>query len=190
MKSYIHISEALGLPDTGNKREKGLEHKKEKARLKAKRVRESSIIARRRGERSLTPGVKVIGSRILDGETEDADREVAENQLQQEIIEYLLKRGGFEITEEVLHDTLSKRRDSDDIMDVRIARVAGFHDRWGLDRKFTRESPHAHRFEDGVIFERSLTSYGGYQSRTYYVVEGSQFRAFAQHNFRKGEYEK
>jgi hypothetical protein len=150
-------------------------------------VRDSTTIARRRGERSLSPGVKIVGSHLLDGDKEGTATEVSERQLQQEVIDYLLKRGGFEITEEVLLDTLPKKRDSDDVMDVRIARIMGFHDRWGLDRKFTRESTHAHRFEDGVIFEHSLTSYGGYQSRTYYVVEGSQFRAFAQHNFRKSE---
>ncbi|MHA1939036.1 MAG: hypothetical protein ACXABV_15635 [Candidatus Thorarchaeota archaeon] len=164
-----------------------MEHKKEQARQRAKRVRKSSIIARKRGERSLSPGVKVIGSHLLDEDETEISGEVSESQLQLDVIDYLLRRGGFEITEEVLVDTLSKKRDSDDIMDVRIARVVGFHDRWGLDRKFTRESAHAHRFEDGVIFEHSLTSYGGYQSRTYYVVEGSQFHAFAQHNFRKSE---
>jgi hypothetical protein len=150
-------------------------------------VKDSTTIARRRGERSLSPGVKIVGSRLLDGNKEGTVTEASERQLQQEVIDYLLKRGGFEIIEEVLIDTLSKKRDSDDVMDVRIARIVGFHDRWGLDRKFTRESAHAHRFEDGVIFEHSLTSYGGYQSRTYYMVDGSQFRAFAQHNFRKSE---
>jgi hypothetical protein len=165
----------------------GIESKKEQARQRAKRVRKSGIIARRRGERSLSPGVKVIGSRLLDENEEETSGEVLENQLQLAVTDYLLRRGGFEITEEVLVDTLSKKRDSEDVMDVRIARIVGFHDRWGLDRKFTRESVHAHRFEDGAIFEHSLTSYGGYQSRTYYVVEGSQFRAFAQHNFRRSE---
>jgi len=118
---------------------------------------------------------------------DDAAKKISGSMLQQEVTDYLLRRGGFEITEEILVDTLSKKRDGDDIMEVRIACVVGFHNRWGLDRKFTRESAHAHRFEDGVIFERSLTSYGGYQSRTYYVVEGSRFRSFAQHNFRKSE---
>jgi hypothetical protein len=150
-------------------------------------MRESGIIARRRGERSISPGVKIVGSSLLGGNAEKTALEASESQMRREVTDYLLRRGGFEITEEVLVDTLSKKRDSDDIMDVRIARVVGFHDRWGLDRKFTRESVHAHRFEDGVIFEHSLTSYGGYQSRTYYVVEGLQFHAFAQHNFRKSE---
>ena len=164
-----------------------MEHKKEQARQRAKKVRGSAIIAKRRGERSLSPGVRVIGSRLLEGDKEGSPEEAMIYQLQQEVTDYLLKRGGFEIAEDVLLDTLSNKRDSDDIMDVRIARVVGFHDRWGLDRRFTRESAHAHRFEDGTIFEYSLTSYGGYASRTYYVVEGSQFRAFAQHNFRKSE---
>jgi hypothetical protein len=164
-----------------------LEHKKEQARQRAKRMRETAITAKRRGERSLSPGVRVIGSKLLEGDKEGSTEKAMIHQLQQEVTDYLLKRGGFEITEEVLLDTLSKKRDNDDIMDVRIARVIGFHDRWGLDRKFTRESAYAHRFEDGTIFEHSLTSYGGYASRTYYVVEGFQFRAFAQHNFRKSE---
>ena len=148
-------------------------------------MRDSGTIARRRGERSLSPGVKVIGSRLLDENSDGVVKEDSGNQLQMAVTEYLLNRGGFEIKEESLIDTLSKKRDSDDVMDVRIARIIGFHDRWGLDRKFTRESAHAHRFEDGVIFEYSLKSYGGYESRTYYVVLGSQFRAFAQHNFRR-----
>jgi hypothetical protein len=167
-----------------------LERKKEQARQRAKRVRESGIIARRRGESSLSPGVKVIGSRLLDADEEKTASADSQSKLLQDVTNYLLKRGGFLITEAVLVDTLSKKRDSDDVMDVRIAKIVGFHDRWGLDRKFTRESAHAHRFEDGTIFEHSLTSYRGYESRTYYVVDGSHFRAFAQHNFRKDEYEK
>ena len=99
--------------------------------------------------------------------------------------EYLLNKGGFQITEEQIVDTISKKRDSKDVMDVRIARVMGFHERWGLDRRFISKSIYAHRFENGTIIEHSLTSYGGYASRTYYVVEGNEFRAFAQQNFRK-----
>jgi hypothetical protein len=164
-----------------------MERKKEQARKRGKRVRESGIIARRRGERSLSPGVKVLGSSLLNGDVEDAAKEVPEYRLQTEVTDYILNRGGFEVSDENLVDTLSKKRDSEAVMDVRIAQVVGFHDRWGLDRKFTRESAHAHRFEDGVIFEYSLKSYGGYESRTYFVVEESHFRAFAQHNFRKSK---
>jgi hypothetical protein len=167
-----------------------LERKKEQARQRAKRVRESGIIARRRGESSLSPGVKVVGSRLLDADDEKTANADSQSKLLQDVTSYLLKRGGFLVTEEVHVDTLSKKRDSNDVMDVRIAGLVGFHDRWGLDRKFTRESTHAHRFEDGTIFEYSLTSYGGYQSRTYYVVDEYHFRAFAQHNFRRNEYEK
>ncbi|MHA2302642.1 MAG: hypothetical protein ACXACD_16980 [Candidatus Thorarchaeota archaeon] len=176
----------IGLPNQESEdKQNGLERKREQARQRAKRVRESAIIAKRRGEKSLSPGIRVVGSRLLDGNKGSSAEKPTMIQLQLEVTDYLMGRGGFEITEEVLVDILSKKRDNDDIMDVRIARVVGFHDRWGLDRKFTRESAHAHRFEDGTIFEHSLTSYGGYASRTYYVVEGSQFRAFAQHNFRK-----
>ncbi|MFW9890402.1 MAG: hypothetical protein ACFFER_19670 [Candidatus Thorarchaeota archaeon] len=165
-----------------------MERKKEQARQRAKRVRESGIIAGRRGESSLSTGVKVIGSRLLDADGEKiANEKDSQSKLLQDVTNYLVKRGGFLITEEILVDTLSKKRDSNDVMDVRIARVVGIHDRWGLDRKFTRESAHAHRFEDGTIFEHSLTSYGGYVSRTYYVVDGSHFHAYAQHNFRKSK---
>jgi hypothetical protein len=150
-------------------------------------VHQSGIIARRRGERSLSPGIKVIGSSLLEGNRRESSEETSENRLLLDVTDYLLERGGFQVSDAVLIETLSKKRDSEDVMDVRIARIVGFHDRWGLDRKFTRESAHAHRFEDGVIFEHNLKSYGGYVSRTYYVVEGSQFRAFAQHNFRKTE---
>ena len=101
------------------------------------------------------------------------------------ITEYLLEKGGFEITEEQLVDTISKKRDSKDVMEVQIARIKGFQEKWGLDRRFLSKSIYAHRFEDGAIFEQSLISYGGFVSRTYYVVEGNEFRAFAQHNFRK-----
>lgn len=170
-----------------NDSQAGLEHKKEQARLRAKRVRESAIIARQRSERSLSPGVKIIGSGLLEEESGDADEQILKSQLQQDVADYILKRGGFLVTGEEKVETLSRKRDIEEIMDVRIARVTGFHDRWGLDRKYTRESAHAHRFEDGTIFEYTLRSYSGYESRTYYVVDGPQFRAFAQHNFRKSD---
>lgn len=99
--------------------------------------------------------------------------------------EYLLGKGGFEITEEQLVNSISKKRDSEDVMEIQIARIIGFHEKWGLDRKFISKSIYAHRFENGSVLEQSLISYGGYVSRTYYVVEGNEFRAFAQRNFRK-----
>lgn len=126
-----------------------------------------------------------MGSRLLEGGSEERDRADSENELKQAVIEYLLNRSGFQVTEEMLVDKISKKRDTEDVMDIQIARIIGFHEKWGLDRRFIRKSIFAHRFENGVIFEYSLISYGGYVSRTYYVVEGNEFRAFAQRNFRK-----
>ncbi|MFW9834876.1 MAG: hypothetical protein ACFFEK_12830 [Candidatus Thorarchaeota archaeon] len=131
----------------------------------------------------MTPGVKIVGSTLFDNKSERPS-EVASD-LKQAVIEYLLRKGGFEITEERLIDTISKKRDSKDVMEVQIARIDGLDEKWGLARKFLHKSLFAHRFSDGTILEHSLISYGGYFSRTYYVVEGSTFRAFAQRNFRK-----
>ena len=131
----------------------------------------------------MTPGVKVVGSKLFGSKSEKFPND--EFDLTQDVTEYLLSKGGFEITEERLVDSISKKRDSEDVMDVQIARIDGFHEKWGLDRKFLHKSLFAHRFSDGTVIEHSLISYGGYVSRTYYVVEGNNFRAFAQHNFRK-----
>jgi len=181
-----HIQEVRYLSDP--KKEDladGLERKKEQARKRAKDVRDGALFARRKRERTLTPGVKIVGSRLLDGGSEDTERSNLENKLKHEVTDYLLRRGGFEVTEEMLVDTRSNKRDTEDVMDIQIARIIGFHEKWGLDRRFLSKSIFAHRFENGVIFEHSLISYGGYVSRTYYVVEGNEFRAFAQRNFRK-----
>ena len=131
----------------------------------------------------MTPGVKIVGSKFLDNKSKTPSE--VESDLKHAVIEYLLRKGGFEITEERLTDTISKKRDTEDVMEVQIARVDGFDEKWGLARKFLHKSLYAHRFSDGTIIEHSLISYGGYVSRTYYVVEGNSFRAFAQHNFRK-----
>jgi hypothetical protein len=163
----------------------GLERKKEQSRKRAKAVRESAIFTKRKRERSLTPGVKIVGSKFLEREAEQRDTAYSENELKLAVTDYLLKKGGFQVTEEMLVDKISKTRDSEDVMEIQIARIRGFHERWGLDRKFISKSIYAHRFENGAIFEHSLFSYGGYVSRTYYVVEGNEFRAFAQNNFRK-----
>lgn len=162
----------------------GFERKKEQARKRAKAVRESAIIARRRKERSLTPGVKVIGSTILEKGEGNVESDIRD-ELRQTVLAYLLKRGGFQITEERQIDKISKKPDSKDVMETQIAKIMGLHEQWGLDRKFISKSIFAHRFENGTIFEHSLVSYGGYVSRTYYVVEGNEFIAIAQHNFRK-----
>jgi hypothetical protein len=126
----------------------------------------------------------VIGSSILR-EDELSDKSDAMSRLKEEVTEYLLKKEGFLVTEGVSVDKLSKRSDSADVMEVQIARVTGLHEKWGLERTFLSRSIFAHRFEDGAVFEHSLISYGGYVSRTYYVVGGNEFRAFAQRNFRK-----
>lgn len=161
----------------------GLERKKEQARKRAKAVRDSAIFTRKGGGRSLTPGVKIVGSRVFDG---DSEKPVGvESDLKQAVTEYLLRKGGFEITQERLIETISKKRDSEDVMEVQIARIDGFDEKWGLARKFLHKSLFAHRFSDGIIIEHSLISYGGFVSRTYYVVEGNNFHAFAQQNFRK-----
>lgn len=173
------------MPDSENETEKkSLERKKEQARKRAKAVRESALFSQKKRQRALTPGVKIIGSSVLSNDTGLSERK---QELKREITYYVLKRGGFEIKEETSTDTLSKKRDSKDVMKVVIARIAGFDSQWGLDRKFLSESIHAHRFEDGSIIEYSLESYGGYVSRTYYVVDGLRFSAFAQHNFRKDQ---
>ncbi|MHA3965045.1 MAG: hypothetical protein AM325_016070 [Candidatus Thorarchaeota archaeon SMTZ1-45] len=163
----------------------GLERKKEQARKRAKAVRESAIIARRRGERSLTPGVKVIGSSVLDREAEKVDFSETGDELEEIVASYLLKKGGFQITDEQRLDSISTKRDSEDVMEVQIARIMGLHEQWGPDRRFLSKSIYAHLFENGAVFEHSLISYGGFVSRTYYVVDGNEFRAFAQRNFRK-----
>jgi hypothetical protein len=162
-----------------------LERKKEQARKRAKAVRDSAIFTRKKRERSFTPGVKIVGSKLLDKEPEEPTQ--VKPDLRLAVTEYLLRKGGFEITEERLVETISKKRDSEDVMDIQIARIDGFHEKWGLDRKFLHKSLFAHRFIDGTVIEHSLISYGGYVSRTYYVIEGNNFRAFAQWNFRKQE---
>ena len=116
---------------------------------------------------------------------QEPDRSDRVDEVQQIVTEYVLGKGGFKITEDLSVGKLSKKRDSPDVMEVQIARITGLHEKWGLDRTFLSRSIFAHRFEDGVVFEHSLQSYGGYVSRTYYVVEGNEFRAFAQRNFRK-----
>ncbi|NHI84084.1 MAG: hypothetical protein EAX81_07260 [Candidatus Thorarchaeota archaeon] len=161
-----------------------LEKKKEQARKRTRAIRENAIFSRKKRQSILTPGVKIMGGSLFDN---DVDTPKERQELEEAVASYVLRRGGFEITEESSTDTLSKRRDSKDVMNVMIARIAGFDERWGLDRKFLRESIHAHRFEDKSIVEYTLESYGGYVSRTYYVVDGLIFRAFAQHNFRKDQ---
>ncbi len=170
------------MPEHENELQDGLERKKERARKRAKAVRDSAIFTQRKRKRSLTPGVKIVGRRLFDG---DSEERVQDNDLKLAVTDYLLSKGGFEISEDRLIDIISKKRDTEDVMDIQISRIDGFHEKWGLDRKFLHKSLYAHRFSDGTVIEHSLISYSGYVSRTYYVVEGNNFRAFAQRNFRK-----
>ncbi|MFW9804316.1 MAG: hypothetical protein ACFFFC_16790 [Candidatus Thorarchaeota archaeon] len=102
------------------------------------------------------------------------------------VLSYILKRGGMRVAKSTLVSQLSRRDRGLDVFNVFSAEIIGFHTRWGLDRKF-HSCPllHAHRFEDGIIIERSLERKHGYVERFYYIVEGPHFRAFAQNNFRK-----
>ncbi|NHJ12739.1 MAG: hypothetical protein EAX95_03645 [Candidatus Thorarchaeota archaeon] len=173
------------MPDLENDAEKvSLERKKEQARKRAKAVRESAMFSRKKRERTLTPGVRIIGSSLFE---DDKDAVEENEKLEGAVASFVLRKGGFAVTEETSVDTLSKMRDCEDVMSIMIAKIVGLDDRWGLDRKFISNSIHAHRFEDGVVIEYSLESYGGFVSRTYYVVDGLTFRAFAQHNYRKAE---
>lgn len=103
----------------------------------------------------------------------------------QAVLAYVLNHGGFEVSDEHLVERISKKSDSQDVMEVRIARIKGLHEKWGLDRRFISRAIYAHRLENGAIIEHSLLSYRGFESRTYYIVEGNNFRSFAQWNFRK-----
>ncbi|MFW9982614.1 MAG: hypothetical protein ACFFE3_11955, partial [Candidatus Thorarchaeota archaeon] len=97
-------------------------------------------------------------------------------------------KGGFSISDKTTISTIYNRADSKDVSEVIIARILGPDEKWGLERKFFfrgRQSIHAHRLQNGTIIEVGLQSYSGYVSRTYYIVDGNEFRAFAQYNFRK-----
>jgi hypothetical protein len=162
----------------------GLEQKKEQARKRAKAVHESSIYAKKKHERSITPGVRIVGSGLLGGERELAEPERTD-MTKQVVLAYVVNHGGFEVSDEHLVERISKKSDSEDVMEVRIARIKGLHEKWGLDRRFISRSIYAHRLENGAIIEYSLLSYGGFESRTYYIVVENNFRSFAQWNFRK-----
>lgn len=119
----------------------------------------------------------------MEGERDSAKPETDANR--QAVLAYVLGKGGFEVSETSLVEMISKKSDSKDVMEVRIARIKGLHEKWGLNRQWISRSVYAHRFENGAIIEHSLLSYGGFESRTYYIVEGNNFRSFAQWNFRK-----
>ncbi|MGY5881041.1 MAG: hypothetical protein RTV31_12375 [Candidatus Thorarchaeota archaeon] len=164
------------------------EKKKEESRRRAKSVRENARWARKTGtSRQMTPGVKVIGAPLFRDEPTESKKE-SEESMESMVLAYILRKKGIEITEETTLPTIYRKVKDADVADVMIARIQGPDEQFGLDRKFffkSRQSFHAHRFPDGTVIEVGLQSYSGYVSRTYYVVDGTEFRAFAQDNFRK-----
>ena len=108
--------------------------------------------------------------------------------LEELVMSYVLDKGGIAITDPTTISTIYNKVDSEDVSEVITARILGPHDKWGLERNFFfrgRKSIHAHRLQDGTVIEVGLQSYSGYVSRTYYIVDGNEFRPFVQYNFRK-----
>ncbi len=164
------------------------EKKKEESRRRAKSVADNARWARKTGtSRQRTPGVKVIGASLFRDEPISSKKE-SEESMESMVLTYILRKNGIEITEKTTLPTIYRKVKDVDVADVMIARIQGPDEQYGLDRKFffkSRQSFHAHRFPDGTVIEVGLQSYSGYVSRTYYVVDGTEFRAFAQDNFRK-----
>ena len=163
------------------------ERKKEAARRRAKSVSDNARWARKTGTtRQRTPGVKIVGAPIFAG-PEDSKKTAGES-LESMVLSYILRKNGIEITEQTTIPTIYRKVDTTDVSEVIIARILGPDEQYGLERKFffkSRKSLHAHRFPDGTVIEVGLQSYSGFVSRTYYVVDGNEFRAFVQDNFRK-----
>ena len=164
------------------------ERKKEESRRRAKSVSDNARWARKKGtSRQMTPGVKVIGAPLFKDESKDSKKE-SDEPLESIVLSYILRKNGIEITEQTTIPTIYRKVKDAEVADVMIARILGPDEKWGLDRKFffkSRQSFHAHRFPDGTVIEVGLQSYSGYVSRTYHVVDGTEFRPFAQDNFRK-----
>ena len=136
----------------------------------------------------MTPGVKVVGSPLFDGPTNEPSSFEDDESLEDLVTDYVLGKGGIRITEETTIPTIFNKSDSEDVSEVIIARILGPHEKWGLERNFFfrgRQSIHAHRLPNGTVVEVGLQSYSGFVSRTYYIVDGNEFRAFVQYNFRK-----
>jgi hypothetical protein len=152
-------------------------------------VRDNARWARRKGtSRQQTPGVKIVGSPLFDGPSEKPLRFEEDESIESLVTSYVLGRGGIAITDQTTVPTIYNKTDSKDVSEVIIARILGPHEKWGLERNFFfrgRQSIHAHRLQDGTVIEVGLQSYSGYVSRTYYIVDGNEFRAFVQYNFRK-----
>lgn len=164
------------------------EKKKEESRRRAKSVRDNAKWARKTGtSRQITPGVKVIGAPLFKDTPEESKEESGES-LESIVLAYILRKNGIAITDQTTIPTIFRKVKDVEVADVMIAQIHGLDEKWGLARKFffkSRPSFHAHRFPDGAVIEVGLQSYSGYVSRTYYVVDGNEFRAFAQDNFRK-----
>ena len=164
------------------------ERKKEESRRRAKSVRDNAVWARKTGaSRQITPGVKVIGAPLF-AEPSKEKKESHEESLESIVLAYILRKKGIAITEPTTIPTIYRKVEDAEVADVTIARILGPDEKWGLARNFfnkNRQAIHAHRLPDGTVVEVGLQSYSGYVSRTYYVVDGNEFRAFAQDNFRK-----
>jgi hypothetical protein len=132
--------------------------------------------------------VKIIGSPLFEGSSEKPSRSDEDESLEELVTSYVQDKGGIVITDQTTISTIYNKVDSEDVSEVIIARILGPHEKWGLERNFFfrgRKSIHAHRLQDGTVIEVGLQSYSGYVSRTYYIVDGNEFRAFVQYNFRK-----
>jgi len=151
-------------------------------------VRDNARWARRKGtSRQQTPGVKIVGSPLFDDPPEESKSRIDES-LESMVTSYILRKGGIAITEQTTIPTIYNKVDSQDVSEVIIARISGPDEKWGLERKFFfrgRKSIHAHRLQNGTVVEVGLQSYSGFVSRTYYIVDGTEFRTFAQDNYRK-----
>jgi len=164
------------------------EKKKEESRRRAKIVADNARWARKTGtSRQMTPGVKVVGAPLFRDPPEESKKKSYEL-LEDLVLAYILRKKGIAITDQTTIPTIYRKVEDVEVADVMIARILGLDEKYGLERKFffrSRQAIHAHRFPDGTVIEVGLQSYSGYVSRTYYVVEGTEFRAFAQDNFRK-----
>lgn len=164
------------------------EKKKEESRRRAKSVSDNARWARKTGtSRQMTPGVKIVGAPLFRDDPEES-KKASDESLVSLVLAYILRKNGIAITEQTTIPTIYRKEIDVEVADVMIARILGPDEKFGLDRKFffkSRQSFHAHRFPDGTVIEVGLQSYTGYVSRTYYVVDGTEFRAFAQDNFRK-----
>ncbi|MHA2027084.1 MAG: hypothetical protein ACW98U_14380 [Candidatus Thorarchaeota archaeon] len=132
--------------------------------------------------------MKIIGSPLFEGSSEKPSRSDEDESLEELVTSYVQDKGGIVITDQTTISTIYNKVDSEDVSEVIIARILGPHEKWGLERNFFfrgRKSIHAHRLQDGTVIEVGLQSYSGYVSRTYYIVDGNEFRAFVQYNFRK-----